>query len=73
MTKTKTHKKRAKPCQVKKVKRPEVIVSIPKNAKLTIHRKAHNPYMMDVTDSPQGTTTHHKWYSDDYDPTKGGM
>lgn len=40
-----------------KSKRPEVIVSIPKNAKLTVKRKARNPYYVKIKEGPSGKTT----------------
>lgn len=45
-----------------------VVVKVPAYAKLKILKTPHNPYMMDVTETNGNTTTHHKWYSDDYSP-----
>ncbi len=53
---------------------PVVKVSIPRNAKLVVIRKNHNPYYMDVndTDKVTGDTSHHIWYSPDYQQSPNG-
>ena len=48
-----------------------VVIKVPSYAKLKIKKTPHNPYMMDVTETDGNTTTHHKWYSDDYNPQQG--
>lgn len=48
-------------------RRPQVTVVIPRNAKLTVRRKAHNPYIITVNEDPEGRSSKkHTWYSDDY-------
>ena len=66
-------KKPSRKSRKKKMMHPVVVVSIPRYAKLVVKRKAHNPYMMDVTDTTPNDKTHHVWYSDDYDPNKAGQ
>ena len=60
-----------KPKKRSKARRARVTVRVPAYAKVKIVRKRHNPYMMDVTETNGNTTTHHKWYSDDYNPQQG--
>lgn len=53
---------------------PQVIVTIPKNAQLTVKRKPKNPYLIEVTDNADGTSSkRHKWYSPDYNPNVGSV
>ena len=48
-------------------KRPEVIVTIPKNAKLTVKRKKKNPYHIEVVTDKQGKTSKKQtWYTPEY-------
>ena len=66
-------KKRTRKRKTARVRRPEVVVSIPRNAKLIVKRKAHNPYIITVNEGADGRSSKkHTWYSDDYSPNVGG-